>query len=71
MLAASDGKGHNNGIPNILSAIQPNRQEYANLHGYHYLFIDISKYGLTGIHPVWAKLPSIVAEVVEIGRAHV
>jgi len=60
LLAASDGKGHNGGIENILEDITLNRQEYANLHGYHYQFLNISKYDIGGAHPVWAKLPAIV-----------
>ncbi|KAI5779726.1 galactosyl transferase GMA12/MNN10 family-domain-containing protein [Geopyxis carbonaria] len=60
LLAAADGKGHNNGIPNILEQIRPNRQEYADYHGYKYHFINITKFDIGGAHPVWAKLPSIV-----------
>jgi hypothetical protein len=60
LLAASDGKGHNGGIENILADITPNRQEYADLHGYVYQFLNISKYDIGGAHPVWAKLPAIV-----------
>ncbi|KAF8243631.1 galactosyl transferase, partial [Wilcoxina mikolae CBS 423.85] len=60
LLAASDGKGHNGGIDNILADVTPNRQEYADLHGYHYLFINITKYNIGNARPVWAKLPAIV-----------
>jgi hypothetical protein len=60
LLAASDGKGHNGGIENILADITPNRQEYADLHGYVYQFLNISKYDIGSAHPVWAKLPAIV-----------
>lgn len=60
LLAASDGKGHNNGIPNILESTRTNRQEYADLHGYTYLFVNITKFELNGAHPVWGKLPAIV-----------
>lgn len=60
LLAASDGKGHNGGIPNLLENAKKNRQEYANLHGYHFSFINITRYDLKGAHPVWAKLPAIV-----------
>lgn len=60
LLAASDGKGHNGGIENILEDITPNRQEYADRHGYHYQFLNISKYDIGSAHPVWAKLPAIV-----------
>ena len=60
LLAASDGKGHNGGIKNILADITPNRQEYADFHGYKYQFLNISKYSIGGAHAVWAKLPAIV-----------
>lgn len=60
LLAASDGKGHNGGIPNLLEYAKENREEYARLHGYHFNFIDITRYDLNGAHPVWAKLPAIV-----------
>lgn len=60
LLAASDGKGHNGGIPNLLENAKQNREEYANLHGYHFNFINITRYNLNGAHPVWAKLPAIV-----------
>jgi hypothetical protein len=60
LLAASDGNGHNGGIKNILADVTPNRQEYADLHGYHYVFINITKYDIGSARPVWAKLPAIV-----------
>jgi len=60
LLAASDGKGHNGKIENILADITLNRQEYADHHGYHYQFLNISKYDIGDAQPVWAKLPAIV-----------
>ncbi|KAL7268588.1 hypothetical protein RUND412_008785 [Rhizina undulata] len=60
LLSASDGKGHNGGIPHLLEDTQVNRKEYAQLHGYTYHFLNISKYEYGGAHPVWAKLPAIV-----------
>lgn len=59
LLCASDGKGHNGGIENLFEQTQVNRQAYADLHGYTYHFINISKYDIGGSHPVWAKLPAI------------
>ena len=52
LLAASDGKGHNGGIPNLLENAKKNREEYAKLHGYHFNFIDITRYDLNGAHAV-------------------
>lgn len=60
LLAASDGKGHNGGIPDLLEKAKQNRKEYADLHGYIFNFINITRYDLGGAHPVWAKLPAIV-----------
>ncbi|KAI5780177.1 galactosyl transferase GMA12/MNN10 family-domain-containing protein [Peziza echinospora] len=60
LLAASDGGGHNNEIPNMLQRTEENRIEYAKLHGYIYQFINITKYDLQGASPVWAKLPAII-----------
>lgn len=60
MLCASDGKGHNGGIPDILNVVASNRQEYADLHGYTYQFLNVSKYNIGEAQPVWAKLPAIV-----------
>ncbi|KAI5817172.1 galactosyl transferase GMA12/MNN10 family-domain-containing protein [Pyronema omphalodes] len=60
LLAASDGKGHNGGIDNILGDVTPNRQAYADLHGYTYQFLNISQYNIGAASAVWAKLPAIV-----------
>lgn len=59
LLCASDGGGHNGGIENLVEQTKKNRQEYADLHGYKYHFLNISKYDIGGAHPVWAKLPAI------------
>lgn len=59
ILTASDGKGHNGGIQDLIGQTRTNRQDYADLHGYHYHFINITKYDLQGAHPVWAKLPAV------------
>lgn len=59
LLCASDGKGHNGGIENLIEQTRANRQAYADLHGYKYHFLNISKYDIAPAHPVWAKLPAI------------
>jgi hypothetical protein len=43
-----------------LEDVRHNRQEYADLHGYIYQFINITKYDIAQESPVWAKLPAIV-----------
>ncbi|KAF8466641.1 galactosyl transferase GMA12/MNN10 family-domain-containing protein [Kalaharituber pfeilii] len=60
MLAAGDGKGHHGGIPDMLGRTTVNRKEYAEYHGYHYHFINITKYDIKGIKPMWAKLPALL-----------
>lgn len=59
LLCASDGKGHNGGIENLLEQARENRQEYADFHGYKYHFLNISKFDIAPAHPVWGKLPAI------------
>lgn len=59
LLCASDGKGHNGGIENLLEQTRENRQAYADFHGYKYHFLNISKFDIAPAHPVWAKLPAI------------
>jgi hypothetical protein len=60
VVTASDGKGHNGGIEDILGKTAKNRKEYCEYHGYNYHFVNISKYDMGDAHPVWKKLPSIV-----------
>lgn len=60
ILTASDGGGHNGGIPNILPQAIANRNAYAQLHGYVHQFINISKYDASGASPVWKKIPAII-----------
>jgi hypothetical protein len=60
ILTASDGKGHNGGIQDLVGQTTKNREEYAQKHGYHYHFINITKYDIGNAHPVWAKLPAII-----------
>ncbi|KAF1808598.1 galactosyl transferase, partial [Eremomyces bilateralis CBS 781.70] len=59
LLTATDGKGHNGGIPNIVEQTAANRREYCAHHGYVYQFVNISGFDLGGAHAVWAKLPAI------------
>lgn len=59
LLCASDGKGHNGGIENLLEQTRANRQAYADFHGYKYHFLNISKFDIAPAHPVWGKLPAI------------
>ncbi|EWC46974.1 hypothetical protein DRE_03736 [Drechslerella stenobrocha 248] len=60
MLMASDGKGHNGGIENLLEMARENRRQYAEFQGYNFHFINISRYDLRGAHPVWAKIPALL-----------
>lgn len=52
LLTASDGKGHNSGIKNIMESTVENRRKFCEHHGYINHFINISKYDLQGAHPV-------------------
>lgn len=52
LLTASDGKGHNGGIADILGSTARNRAAYCEKQGYINQFINISKYDLEGAHPV-------------------
>jgi len=60
LLTASDGKGNNGGIQDILKLTTQNRKDYCDYHGYIYEFINISNYDLAGAHAVWKKIPAIV-----------
>jgi galactosyl transferase GMA12/MNN10 family len=60
VVTATDGKGHNGGIENIIEQTSENRKAYCAHHGYQYHFVNISKFDLEGAHPVWKKLPAIV-----------
>lgn len=60
MVTASDGKGHNGGIEDILGKTAKNRKEYCAHHGYNYHFVNISKFDMGDAHPVWKKIPAIV-----------
>ncbi|TID16029.1 hypothetical protein E2P81_ATG08890 [Venturia nashicola] len=60
VVTASDGKGHNGGIEDILGKTAENRKEYCKHHGYNYHFVNISKFDMDGAHPVWKKIPAIV-----------
>ena len=52
MLMASDGQGHNNQIPHLFERVVENRKQYAKLHGYHFHFINTTKYDLGRAHAV-------------------
>ncbi|KAF2098197.1 hypothetical protein NA57DRAFT_40922, partial [Rhizodiscina lignyota] len=61
LLTASDGKGHNGGIQDIVPNAVQNRKEFCDVHGYINHFINISKYNMgEDTHAVWKKLPAIV-----------
>ncbi|KAK9343582.1 galactosyl transferase GMA12/MNN10 family-domain-containing protein [Lipomyces starkeyi] len=59
LLTATDGKGNNGAIQNLIEMVTENREEYCAYHGYAYQFINISKYHVEGRPPVWAKIPAI------------
>lgn len=63
LLAASDGKGHNGGIPNLMERTLQNRKEYAEFHGYNFHFINITRYDLHGAKPVRILLNLIPDEI--------
>jgi len=54
------GGGHHTFIPDLIPRAIKNREEYAELHGYHFKFVNLTRYDLTKAHPVWGKLPAIV-----------
>ncbi|QIX00612.1 hypothetical protein AMS68_006129 [Peltaster fructicola] len=60
LLTATDGKGHNEAIKDAVKLAKENRKAYAEYHGYIDHFINITKYDIPDIHPVWKKLPAIV-----------
>lgn len=57
LLMASDGQGHNSQIPHLFERAVQNRKQYAELHGYHFHFINSTRYILEGIHPVCPHKP--------------
>ncbi|KAJ8101827.1 galactosyl transferase GMA12/MNN10 family-domain-containing protein [Lipomyces tetrasporus] len=59
LLTATDGKGHNGAITNLLETVEENREEYCAYHDYKYQFINITKHVSPSRHPVWAKVPAI------------
>ena len=60
ILTATDGKGHNADIKDVVELARQNRDEYAKHHGYVHHFINVEKYDLIDVAPVWKKLPAIV-----------
>ncbi|KAK9370710.1 galactosyl transferase GMA12/MNN10 family-domain-containing protein [Lipomyces kononenkoae] len=59
LLTASDGKGHNGAISNLLQMVNENREDYCAFHGYTHQFLNISTFH-TGDRPaVWSKIPAI------------
>lgn len=53
ILTATDGKGHNGGIQNIVHNALENRKEFCDAHGYINHFINITKYNMgEDAHPV-------------------
>lgn len=61
VLTASDGKGPNSHINDILHLAESNRREYCALHNYQYMFINLSRFDLKHVHAVWGKLNAIKA----------
>lgn len=61
ILTATDGNGANGEIRNILQMAESNRREYCDYHNYVYKFINISRFDLKLVHPVWGKLNAIQA----------
>ncbi|KAK9313701.1 galactosyl transferase GMA12/MNN10 family-domain-containing protein, partial [Lipomyces starkeyi] len=59
LLTASDGKGHNGEIENLLQMVNENREDYCAFHGYTYQFTNITKFHNDDRPPVWSKIPAI------------
>ena len=47
VLTATDGRGHNSAIKDIVQLAVQNRKEYCDAHGYINHFIDLSKYDMS------------------------
>ena len=61
ILTATDGNGANGEIHNVLEMAESNRREYCDYHNYIYKFINISRFNLGLVHPVWGKLNALKA----------
>ncbi|KAK9239179.1 galactosyl transferase GMA12/MNN10 family-domain-containing protein [Lipomyces kononenkoae] len=59
VLTASDGKGHNGAISNLLQMVNENREDYCAFHGYEYQFLNISNFHSGDRPAVWSKIPAI------------
>ncbi|KAK9344525.1 galactosyl transferase GMA12/MNN10 family-domain-containing protein [Lipomyces starkeyi] len=59
LLTATDGKGHNNEIENLLDMVTENREDYTAFHEYKYQFTNISEFNQDGRIAVWNKIPAI------------
>ncbi|KAK9233860.1 galactosyl transferase GMA12/MNN10 family-domain-containing protein [Lipomyces kononenkoae] len=59
LLTATDGKGNNGAIENLIAMATENREEYCAYHDYIYQFLNISKHHIDGRPPVWSKIPAI------------
>ena len=59
ILTATDGKGHNDDIPNMVELVKANRDAYCKHHGYIHHFVDLSKIDMDDVPAVWKKLPAI------------
>ncbi|KAK9387549.1 galactosyl transferase GMA12/MNN10 family-domain-containing protein [Lipomyces mesembrius] len=59
LLTASDGKGHNGEIENLLQMVNENREDYCAFHGYTYQFTNITQFHSDDRPPVWSKIPAI------------
>lgn len=61
ILTATDGNGANAMIKNVLEMAESNRREYCDYHNYVYKFINMSRFDLKQVHPVWGKLNALKA----------
>lgn len=59
LLTATDGRGHNAEVKNIVDMALHNRREYCAQHGYINHFINVSRIDIHA-RPVWKKLPAII-----------
>ena len=58
LLMGCDGQGHlSKKVPHVVEIAMENRKKYAELHGYHFHFINVTKYDMGGANMVCPPLP--------------
>ncbi|KAE8861882.1 hypothetical protein PTNB73_07436 [Pyrenophora teres f. teres] len=59
ILTASDGKGHNSAVPNILERVLDDREKYCARNGYTNLWLNTSRYDIGDAERTWSKIPAV------------